>query len=362
MPGELLIHYGNPGAGKTLFAMKEIVLPAVREHRPFFTNITGISVSALSYLAGVHQAFIKYYPVENISDVIRYFDDEQVSHDGVFILDEMKDFIDDDKAVSWLESRINVMRKHSVDFVFIAQQCKKEYIHPNLVGLANACNVYRTRKRERDLDHVTKYYVPGGVPKIVDNEVANAVGKEVLKKPVEMYNTFETSQSAFYTGAENDTFHGLPWYKERKWKLRFILISCGIVVAVAVIFILASLFGIASDPNKVIKSEQHNKVGEHVLPQDKKGEISSVSSSDTDITETLCYNWKVCDGLTCKTDIGTFISGASDDGRLCVGRKCYYMCQDDNGISGRGGLLRDGEQVPKGDGKALFSFGQVKGH
>ena len=134
MPGELLIHYGNPGAGKTLFAMKEIVLPAVREHRPFFTNITGISVSALSYLAGVHQAFIKYYPVENISDVIRYFDDEKISHDGVFVLDEMKDFIDDDKAVSWLESRINVMRKHSVDFVFIAQQCKKEYIHPNLVG------------------------------------------------------------------------------------------------------------------------------------------------------------------------------------------------------------------------------------
>lgn len=357
MPGELLIHYGNPGAGKTLFAMKEIVLPAVKEHRPFFTNITGISVSALSYLAGVHQAFIKYYPVENISDVIRYFDDEQVSHDGVFILDEMKDFIDDDKAVSWLESRINVMRKHSVDFVFIAQQCKKEYIHPNLVGLANACNVYRTRKRERDLEHVTKYYVNGGVPKIIDNEVANAVGKEILKKPVDMYNTFETSQSAFYTGAENDTFYGMPWYKERKWKLRFILMAVALVMLVLIVFLLHSLFGV-TDIQSLRSSE---KVGEDVQTQVKTRETAPSYGSSPLSSENLCYHWKVCDGTTCKTDIGIFLNVSSVDGTLCIGRKCYGVCQDDNGISGRGRLLHDGEQVPQGDGKGLFSFGQAKG-
>lgn len=355
MPGELLIHYGNPGAGKTLFAMKEIVLPAVKANRPFFTNITGISVSALSYLAGVHQAFIKYYPVENINDVIRYFDDEKVSHDGVFILDEMKDFIDDDKAVSWLESRLNIMRKHSVDFVFIAQQCKKEYIHPNLVGLANACNVYRTRKRENDPNHVTKYYVPGGVPKIIDNDVANAVGKEVLPKPVEMYNTFETSESAFYTGAENNTFHGLKWYQERKWKLRFVLIGVAFVVVVVVIFILASLFGIAGSDAQSLMAEGNKKVG-------KVNEVHRTKDSQSIDKPVLCYHWKICGGEVCKTDIGTFVLESSVDGRLCVGPVCYGMCETDNGIPGGRGLLQPGEQVSKGSGPSVFSLGRAEGN
>ena len=105
-----------------------------------------------------------------------------------------------------------------------------------------------------------------------------------------------------------------------------------------------------------------NKVGEHVQTKVETRKDIAVNGSSSDAPRDLCYNWKVCDGLTCKTDIGTFISGASDDGRLCVGKTCYSMCQDDNGISGRGGLLHDGEQVPKGDGKTIFSFGQTKRH
>lgn len=47
MAGTLTIHYGLMGSGKTLFAMQDAVLPAVREGRPFFTNITGIHLSAI---------------------------------------------------------------------------------------------------------------------------------------------------------------------------------------------------------------------------------------------------------------------------------------------------------------------------
>ena len=348
MPGELLIHYGNPGSGKTLFAMKEIVLPAVKNNRPFFTNITGISVSALSALTGIHQAFIKYYVVNDISDVIRYFDDEKISHDGVFILDEMKDFINDEKAVQWLESRLNVMRKHSVDFVFIAQQCKKEYIHPNLVGLANACNVYRTRKRENDPNRVYKYYVNGGVPKIIDNDVANAVGKEIVRKPVEMYNTYETSESAFYSGAENDTYFGLKWYQERVWKLRFVLIGIVLFGLVSVGYIIYSLFGAVHDLNKEpeVGNEKQSVVEKHV----ERADARSVEASDLP----TCFHWKVCTQSTCETDIGTFPAINEIDSRLCTPTGiCYSKCQGDNVFSSRGRLLRTGSEVSEGTGRRL---------
>lgn len=347
MPGELLIHYGNPGSGKTLFAMKEIVLPCVKNNRPFFTNITGISVSALSALTGVHQSFIKYYVVNNIGDVIRYFDDEKLSHDGVFILDEMKDFIDDEKAVSWLESRLNVMRKHSVDFVFIAQQCKKEYIHPNLVGLANACNVYRTRKRENDPNRVYKYYVNGGVPKIIDNDVANAVGKEIVRKPVEMYNTYETSESAFYNGAENDTYFGLKWYQERAWKLRFALLAIAVVAVVIVGYIIHSLVG-AVDSLDVKQSEVGNEPTRK-NPIERSVERSSVVSNLPN-----CFQWKICADGICRTDIGTFPAINEIDSRLCTPTGiCYDKCQGDNVFSSGGGLLRTGGEVLEGTGRRL---------
>lgn len=356
MPGELLIHYGNPGAGKTLFALKDVILPCVQNNRPFFTNITGISVSGLSAVSGVHQAFIKYYPVENIHDVVRYFDDEQISHDGVFVLDEMKDFIDDEKAVSWLESRINVMRKHSVDFVLIAQQPKKNYIHPDIISLANACNVFRSRKRENDTSRVTQYYVNGGMPKIMNDDVSNAVGKKIRKKPTEMYSCFETSESKFYTGAEDDTHFGLKWYQERKWKLIFVLFGIVAVVLALVGYLLTTLFGFTD--TKSIQAA--GKVGKDVQTEIHSRTSAAPQGGSPGVSDDMCYHWKVCDGTSCKTDIGTFIAASSDDGRLCVGRRCYPMCQDDNGISGRGGLLHDGKQVPQGIGSSLFSFGQAK--
>lgn len=354
MPGELLIHYGNPGSGKTLFAMKEIVLPCVKNNRPFFTNITGISVSALSALTGVHQSFIKYYVVNNISDVVRYFDDEKLSHDGVFILDEMKDFIDDEKAVSWLESRINVMRKHSVDFVFIAQQCKKEYIHPNLVGLANACNVYRTRKRENDPNRVYKYYVNGGVPKIIDNDVANAVGREIVRKPVEMYNTYETSESAFYTGAENDTYFGLKWWQERKWKLRFAVIGIALVCFFGFFMLMRTFYEFGNQTQMSTSVKNISKEVGHENKQYKQNnERSNVRSSDSPNLPN-CFQWKICADGICHTDVGTFPAINEIDSRLCTpGGICYDKCQGDNVFSSGGRLLRTGSEVSEGTGRRL---------
>lgn len=340
MPGELLIHYGNPGSGKTLFAMKDIVLPACKEHRPFFTNITGISVSALSYLSGVHQAFIKYYPVENISDVIRYFDDEKISHDGVFILDEMKDFIDDEKAVKWLESRLNVMRKHSVDFIFIAQQCKKEYIHPNLVGLANACNVYRTRKRENDPNRVQKFYVNGGVPKIMDNTVANAVGEEILQKPVEMYNAYETSESAFYSGAENNTYFGLKWYQERKWKFRFVIIGFVALMFIVAAWLVWGIFDFGGTDLGALGNVS-TKVGNNEIQEQTKVPAQVPQDSIP------CFAYLVCDSFDCRTDKGIFPLSAynADSGVLCGDGRCMRKCERNIDISDGGRLLPIGKQV-----------------
>lgn len=340
MPGELLIHYGNPGSGKTLFALKDIILPCCKDKRPFFTNITGISVSALSALTGVHQAFIKYYPVNDISDVIRYFDDEAVSHDGVFILDEMKDFIDNDRAVSWLESRVNVMRKHAVDFVFIAQQPKKEYIHPNLLGLANASNVFRTRKRENDPKHVTQYFVNGGLPKILNNDVANAVGESVREKPVEMYNCYETSESAFYKGEENTTYFGLKWYQERKWKFRFVIIGFFIAVLVIAVLLVVGLYSIS---NKGINLAQ-TKTSEAGNAVQNKTPSPAVVAQDT----STCFKYILCDTHDCRTESGVFpIEHYHDDsGVLCVDGRCRGKCERTYDVPDGGGLLSIGRKVP----------------
>ena len=337
MPGELLIHYGNPGAGKTLFAMQDIILPCVRDKRPFFTNITGISISALSALTDVHQAFIKYYPVTDIHDVIKYFDDEQVSHDGVFVLDEMKDFIDNDKAVSWLESRINVMRKHSVDFVLIAQQPKKNYIHPDIISLANACNVFRSRKRENDLEHVTQYYVNGGMPKIVDNTVANAVGEVVRKKPVQMYNCFETSESAFDTGAEDKTHFGLKWYQERRWKFRFAIIGIFVVFVGLAVFLIVGIFKFGStDLGGFGKLD--NKAG-----NDEQVQANSVVAPSGDSPG--CFKYLVCDSHDCTTDKGVYPLQYynADSGVLCADGSCMRKCEGVVDIPDGGGLLRLGK-------------------
>ena len=351
MPGELLIHYGNPGAGKTLFAMKEVVLPCVQHNRPFFTNITGISVSALSALTNVHQAFIKYYPVSDIHDVIRYFDDESISHDGVFVLDEMKDFIDDEKSISWLESRINVMRKHSVDFVLIAQQPAKEYIHPNIVKLANACNVYRTRKREGDLNRVFKYYVNGGVPKIIDNDVSNAVGREIVRKPVEMYNCFKTSESAFYTGAENDTYFGLKWWQERKWKLRFAAVGIAVVCFFGFVMLLRTFYDFG---NSTQMSSTVKKLSQEVGNEKEHQHIVDRIDGPANTTPS-CYTWKMCSEGRCETDIGTFPAYSDIDGRLCIGHSCYRPCTTGDGLPGRGGLLFPGGSLSQGTQPGLHS-------
>lgn len=348
MPGELLIHYGNPGSGKTLFALKEIILPCVKEHRPFFTNITGISVSALSALTDIHQAFIKYYEVKDIHDVIAYFDNEQISHDGVFILDEMKDFIDDDKAVSWLESRINVMRKHSVDFVLIAQQPKKNYIHPDIIALANACNVYRTRKRENDGAYVDKYYVNGGMPKILNDEVSNAVNKLRVRKPVEMYNCYTTSESAFYTGAEDKTFYGLKWYQERQWRGRFFMIIGVLVAIVLGLYGVFKLLGFQGEVNNGGKDVQQQQRKPLAVESSASSIFGKGADPLVDGSTPSCYNWKICDGKRCRTDIGIFPNAYDIDGPICLGNRCYSMCQAGDGFSSRGGLLHPGEQVSKG--------------
>ena len=277
---------------------------------------------------------------------------KKLSHDGVFILDEMKDFIDDEKAVSWLESRLNVMRKHSVDFVFHCTAMQEEYIHPNLVGLANACNVYRTRKGKgkMTLTGFTSTMSTGESPRLLDNDVANAVGKEIVRKPVEMYNTYETSESAFYNGAENDTYFGLKWYQERAWKLRFALLAIAVVAVVIVGYIIHSLVGAVDSLD--VKQSEVGYADNKEKPKVERAVARSVDASDLP----TCFHWKVCTQSTCETDIG--------HSRLSM--KLIVACvlllafattnaREITSFSSRGRLLRTGGEVSEGTGRRLTS-------
>ena len=346
MAGVLTIHYGLPGTCKTLFAVNDVIIPAVREHRPFFTNITGISLSGLFAVTDVHQSDIRYYPVKDISDVIRYFDDDKVCANGVFVLDEMKDFIDDDRAVSWLESRINVMRKQCVDFVLIAQLPEKEYIHPHIIKLADCCNVGVSRKKYNDTEHVDWYYVDGGMPRIVNKIPKNSAGKKVRAKPHEAYSCYKTSENAFYKGQEDDTYKGLKWYQTRVAKLRFVALGLVFLVLVGLVFLGLQFKKMIFGENLPIETEVKNEldeadgrgVSDDGIRTAAPGSVPAEAGLHTDIfgPSKTCYSWKICRGTLCRTDAGVYTLPAADSPsvRLCVGRRCVEPCADDNVLSG----------------------------
>lgn len=341
MPGSLVIHYGVPGSGKTLFAMNDVILPAVREHRPFFTNITGISLSALSALTEVHPAFIKYYVVKNIEDIIKYFNDDSLCHDGVFVLDEMKDFIEDKRAIEWLEHCINYMRKQTVDFVMLAQQDAKEYIHPNIVNLCNDSLVFVPRKEQKDEDNVDMYYIRGGHPRIVDGKPVNSVGEEVRPKPTKMYSCYKTSENAFYQGKENKTFRGLVWYRTRKWKFRFVIFGLFFVVLLVVIFTAVGIVGM-----KDVGTTETQKAGNY--EQNNIPARAQYLDQDT----VSCFQYILCDEFDCTTDRGVYPAQLYDEDRglLCgVGSRCLRKCELSleraQDVPNGGGLLSVGKSV-----------------
>lgn len=339
------------GSGKTLFAMADVVLPAVKAGRPFFTNITGINLSAISWLTGVHSTMIRYYPVKDIHDVIRYFDDNAVSHDGVFVLDEMKDFIDDDKATSWLESRINITRKMGVDFLFIAQQNKKQYIHPDLVGLCDTCNYFATLKQKGDKTHVEEYYIQGGDPKVVNKVPLVYDGVVRRKKDERVFLTYLTSDSKYYKGEENETYNGLMWYQTRKWKLRFVAFG---VVVVSFLFFLMFLRTFYDIGESTQMSSTVKKLSQEV--GNEKQQRNTVDRTDGPANTTApCYTWKMCSEGRCETDIGTFPDYSDIDGRLCIGPVCYRPCTTGDGVPGRGRLLYPGGSLSKGTQPGLHS-------
>lgn len=377
MAGTLTIHYGLPGTGKTLFALNDVIIPAVRQGRPFFTNITGISLSGLFAVAGVHQSSIRYYQVKDIHDVIAYFDDPEVCHDGVFVLDEMKDFVNDEKAVSWLESRINVMRKQTVDFVLIAQLPEKEYIHPHIMQLAESCNVAVSRKKYGDTDYVDWYYVDGGIPRIVNKRPVNAAGSKKRKKPVEVFSCYKTAENAFYKGEEDKTYRGLFWWQTRTAKLRFLLLGLFGLVVIGFIWIGSTFADMVSDVDKkeettTLETEvkdglsEGNRAHNGVDNSRAAGRLHEQSGQRRDQEraasqlaqvfgargEGSCYKWRICSETSCKTDIGTFnleMRGAVSN-RLCDSRKrCYGPCEDDSVLSGGRGLLRARDTLPARD-------------
>lgn len=348
MPGTLTIHYGKPGTGKSYFAMADLIIPCAKEGRPFFTNITGISLSAISWLAGVHQSFVKYYHVKDIHDVIKYFDDDEICHNGVFILDEMKDFIDDEKAISWLESRINVMRKQTVDFVLIAQLPEKEYIHPHLMELAENCNVYVNRKKYGDTRHREEYRINGGIPRIVNDVPVNSPsGKIVRELKPEIWSCYKTSESRFYDGAENRTFRGTRVWQTKRFKL---LCALGCVVAVTLCLVVYGIYnlsdmrgmsGIKTSKNQEVRNERTSETFNTSVPSQTGSEIPS---EDTEV----CFTWIFCDNTMCETDLGIVPTTSYNDyyGTVIHDGKPVHKCKGADIVSNGRGLLRTGDKVP----------------
>ena len=104
-----------------------------------------------------------------------------------------------------------------------------------------------------------------------------------------MYNCYSTSESAFYTGAEDKTCYVLPWYKE-KWKLRFILGGVVFVGIGITVFLLVSLFSVPSD----LLGKDKSSVSV-ASPGDLKTLENPLISEVGNEKKRDCYLWRICD-------------------------------------------------------------------
>ncbi len=233
------------------------------------------------------------------------------------------------------------MRKQTVDFGLIAQQPEKEYIHPNIIKLADSCNVFVSRKAKGDTTHVDEYFCDGGFPRIVNKVPKNAAGKKVRYKDPIYFSCYKTSESAFYNGEEDKTYNGLMWYQTRKAKFIFALVAIAFIVVVLVVKSVFSVKDITELSSKkgTKQNEQEQNVYSGTVASVPPGEVASAETGQD------CFEYLLCDETMCESNLGIHPPETYNTTYNCstVDGVPIYKCKGGSVVPDGGRLLHPGK-------------------
>lgn len=141
--------YGIPRTGKSLFGgLVDGIIPALKDGRHVYTNLPGLSITALSEFTGQTVFKIKelLHPIDKIGDILKAFDYpnnrvKQGFAGSMWIIDEFRALNGlNEKTETLLSIFLNSSAKEIVDFIFIAQL--PSYFDAEIRNLGEGCTVY----------------------------------------------------------------------------------------------------------------------------------------------------------------------------------------------------------------------------
>lgn len=322
--GGLWLIYGIPGTGKTLLGgLADGIIPAVRNGRPIFTNITGLSVGGISSVTGIPPIAVDLNFVETTQDVINAFDSEH-STGALFVLDEMRSMLGaDEKAINWLTQRLNIMRKRGCDFIMIAQV--PSYFPSEIRELAKGCSLYKRLLAFGSKSKTREYRWDAGTPRIVANKPVDYAGFSVRTLDPLLFTCYDSYIDSQIKGNEDSSRRDLVWTSPK-----------AIIAYLFILFVVLFVgFGVYMFFN--IK-DSFGTLGANLSGR-APAPISSVDSLNKAVTydpskENPCYTYIICDSVVCKTSLGAFPfdSYNSDLSVIITSGGVLSLCDDSNNL------------------------------
>ena len=318
--GGLWLIYGIPGTGKTLLGgLADGIIPAVRNGRPIFTNITGLSVGGISCVSGIPPIAVDLNFVETTQDVINAFDSEH-STGALFVLDEMRSMLGaDEKAINWLTQRLNIMRKRGCDFIMIAQV--PSYFPSEIRELAKGCSLYKRLLAFGSKSKTREYRWDAGTPRIVGNKPVDYAGFSIRTLDPLLFTCYDSYIDSQIKGNEDSSRRDLVWTSPKA------------IIAYLFIFFVVLFIGFGIFFFFKIKGEFGDLGGR----LSGHAPASAVSSNDSlkavtyePIKENPCYSYIICDSLVCKTSVGAFPADSYDSvvGGVVTPSGVLSLCDD----------------------------------
>ncbi len=322
--GGLWLVYGIPGTGKTLLGgIADGLIPAVRNGRPIFTNITGLSVAGISSVSGIPPVCVDINVLETLQDIITAFDSEH-STGGLFILDEMRSVLGaDEKAVNWLTQRLNIMRKRGADFIMIAQV--PSYFPSEIRDLAKGCSLYKRLFAFGSKSKTREYRWDSGTPRIVGNKPVDYAGFSVRTLDPALFTCYDSYIDSQIKGNEDSSRRDLVWTSPKA------IIAYGFIFFILVLigFGLFMFFKIKDDFGELGSAlSGRSPVSRSVPAVDS---LKTKKAVLNEIEAPTCYSYIICDSLACKTSIGIFPASSynSDLGGVVTPSGLLSLCGAD---------------------------------
>lgn len=312
--------YGCPGTGKTLFAIKDYLIPALQRGRSVATNITGLSVAGISSVGNIPPNQVVIFKVTTIPEVINLFDTEGFRN-CVFILDEVRSLVnDDDKSSKWLSKRIDLMRKRDIDFIIIAQV--PSYLDEEIRENAEGCSYFKRAYSLGFSKKTIEYRFNNGTPRIVSGKPISD-GTHMRQLDPEIFTCYQSYVDNQIKGESTDRNKVTKVWASNSAQKVYISIGLALFLTIGGFFFLRSFLGMGVNTTK--------KVADNFSGRQQLKVIDSTQiNKDVKNEDENCYRWIICTSEYCKTDKGfaSLSQYDADNSVIIIGGRPMPRCED----------------------------------